>query len=726
MTSARKGEKKNVPLALTVNDHIQKNGDFLGLWDNTMDFEASRVPFYGIYWKGMRYLSDMVILLDGTPLLPLFSSTLCLDGHIPSPFFRHIRLLGPSISNLMDNTSQPSIVVDGPLLIDRGRFCFPEGMVEELTVHNHGPLPIRVPISIMLKADFLDIMDVRGIRNPPPNHLVSTLFSPLINTLTLSCLGLDHVERTTRAMVTNLDVDWKEGILSGELKLLPHQARTFRLHIVCDEKTEISRKGRRVRALKVPRSISHLLTKDERDKAKFRGMWPRITSSGLPIERWTENAINDLRILLTPTRHGPFPYAGIPWFSTPFGRDALITGYSTLWAFPSLTRSVLLFLAATQAEMDDPFRDAEKGKILHEFRYGEAGSASMIPFGRYYGSIDSTPLFVALSWEYFRRTGDFRTIFRLRKSLFQAMEWIEKKGVDPSSGFLVYSGDHGKGLVQKGWKDSGDSVFHANGELATDPIALSEVQGYLYMAYLGYSQLSSLFGDHLRVRIFEKKAQILKERFNKSFWSEKIRMFALAIDGTGKRCEVRTSNAGHLLFSGIAEEKYARTTARELLKSDMFSGWGIRTLGTREVRYNPVSYHNGSIWPHDNAMILAGFSRYDLGEELSVLAGAYFNTLSFLPSERPPELYCGFEKGSGTEGPLSYPTSCRIQAWSVASLFLAIQSIAAMDFDTSPRHDINHFAGEIPSIGSLKIENISNQSKININNEIRGFFTREL
>ena len=703
MTINQEEARTHVPLALTVNDHLQKNGDFLGLWDNTMDFEVGRVPFYGLYWKGMRHLSKLLLLLDGRALLPLFSAAPSWNGHSSSPYFRHLRLLGPSLSSFLDAPNDPHISIDGPLLVERRRFCFSNGFVEELTVHNHGPFPIQVPITMMLEADFVDIMDVRGIRTPLPTHRVTDTYSTETNSLTLSCLGQDKVERETIVQAENLALVWREGSLTGMMALSPKQSLTAMIQIQCREKTGENLNCNVSGARKNVLPISRHLEKDLRDQKKFRKMWPRISCDGVPLSRWTDNAINDLRILLTPTRYGHFPYAGIPWFSTPFGRDALMTGFSTLWAFPSLTKSVLLFLAATQAREDDAFRDAEKGKILHEFRFGEAGSDPMVPFGRYYGSIDATPLFIALSWEYLRRTNDYRTILRLKNPLFRAMMWIEQKGLDPSTGFLAYSADQGKGLVQKGWKDSGDSVFHANGELATDPVALAEVQGYLYMAYHGYSKLSEVFGDFTTGERFEKKAHDLKERFNKHFWSEKIRMFALALDGRGNRCEVRTSNAGHLLFSGIAHEKYAKVTAKEILKSDMFSGWGIRTLGTKEVRYNPVSYHNGSIWPHDNAVILAGFSRYNLERELSILADAYFRTLSFLPSERPPELYCGFEKGSSSEGPLSYPTSCRIQAWSVASIFLAIQAIASMDFDGSTRFGINHYAERIPSLGSLQI-----------------------
>ncbi len=704
-THDREEARTHIPLALTVNDHLQKNGDSLGLWDNTMDFDSDRVPFYGLYWKGMRHLAQLLLLLDGRALLPLFSASLSGNGDPTSPYFRHLRLLGPALSSFVDGSIDPRLAIDGPLLVDRRRFFFSNGLLEELTVHNHGPFQLRVPLAMMLEADFVDIMDIRGIRTPLPKHDVRVAYSDPSGPLTFSCTGQDGIERETTVRVGNLSMKWGEGGLSGTLTLPPKQSLTIRIQIQCREKPGKMIKDNPSRSRNNIRPISSLLKEDLRKQKKFREMWPLISSSGAPLSRWSENAINDLRILLTPTRYGPFPYAGIPWFSTPFGRDSLIAGFSTLWAFPTLTKSVLLFLAATQAKEEDPFRDAEKGKILHEFRYGEAGSDPMVPFGRYYGSIDATPLFIALSWEYLRRTRDFRTIFRLRKPLFNAMMWIEQK-IDPSTGFLSYSADQGKGLVQKGWKDSGDSVFHATGELAAGPIALSEVQGYLFMAYHGYSKLLKIYGDQTTAERFEKKAHDLKERFNKHFWSEKIRMFALALDGRGNRCEVRTSNAGHLLFSGIAHDKYAKITARETLKSDMFSGWGIRTLGSREIRYNPVSYHNGSVWPHDNAIILAGFSRYNLERELSILADAYFRTLSYLPFQRPPELYCGFDKGPSSEGPLSYPTSCRIQAWSVASVFLAIQAVASMDFDTSTRFDINHYAQRIPALGSLRIENL--------------------
>ena len=258
------------------------------------------------------------------------------------------------------------------------------------------------------------------------------------------------------------------------------------------------------------------------------------------------------------------------------------------------------------------------------------------------------------------------------------MEWIDRFGLEPTSGFLVYSGDIEGGLVQKGWKDSGDSIFHSDGRIAPHPIALPEVQGYLYMAYLGYSMLLSVWGEGRKSRIYKQKALTLKDNFNDCFWSPSNRMFALAVDGKGHPCEVRSSNAGHVLFTGIAKHSLARMTGKEIMAPDMFSGFGIRTVGINEIRYNPVSYHNGSVWPHDNALIIEGLRRYGMKNEAKRLANAYLSTLSSFPGERPPELYCGFAKESTATTPLPYPTSCRIQAWSVSSVFLVLHSLQSM------------------------------------------------
>jgi glycogen debranching enzyme len=708
MIGHRENKSGKHPLLLTLGDHLFKNGDLLGLWDAALNIDTENISFHGLYWKGMRYLSTWKMEIGQTGIYPLDSIQSSEINRGISPYYDHVRLLGPYLKNLFLADNKQNVDFDGPLLIDRARFCGSSWMIEEVSVYNHAPFDLKIPLRLQVKTDFHDMMDVRGIRTDTAPAYLESLFNPKNNELIIRYNGTDYIERKTIVHIDGLSMDWYDSCLNTTLTIPPLQYQSFRMTVKCAESrkpTSLSSPALSDRIKKL--KISSSLKKDQAARNIFREEWPLIDGEGLPLKKWTDNAIDDIRVLLSRTKQGYFPYAGIPWFSTPFGRDALITGFSTLWAFPALSKSILLFLAAKQAKKKDLFHDAEPGKILHEFRYGEAGKDPSVPFGVYYGSVDSTPLFVALCWSYYSRTLDKDLLLKLKPVLIRAMNWIEKYGVHPDTGFLVYFKDPKKGLIQKGWKDSQDSVFHSDGSLAEHPIALSEVQGYLYMAYHGFSKIMDIYKEPSLSKHFEKKAIILKARFNREFWSDKINMFSLAIDGNKRPCEVRASNAGHLLISGIADSNYAKQTALELLKSDLYSGWGIRTLSAKESRFNPVSYHNGSVWPHDNAIIMAGFAKYGLRKELSSLAGSYFSTLPKLPSERPPELYCGFTKEE-SDSPLSYPTSCRIQSWSVASIFLVIQSIANLGFDAKPTEYFEK--SSLPySLNKLTINNISSQ-----------------
>ncbi|MHB1605548.1 MAG: amylo-alpha-1,6-glucosidase [Leptospirales bacterium] len=408
--------------------------------------------------------------------------------------------------------------------------------------------------------------------------------------------------------------------------------------------------------------------------------WPEVVSSDLFIDRCYRQAIEDLRILCTPAREGLVPYAGLPWFATVFGRDSLITGLSTLWAYPALSRTILLFLGRLQSRRTDPYRAAEPGKILHEMRTGEMCNTNEIPFGRYYGSVDSTPLYLILAAQYLDRTGDYPFLEKLWPVIERAFSWIERYGVDPRTGFLVYRGDTNGGLVQQGWKDSEDSVFHANGELASHPIALAEVQSYLYWAYDSFAAIASRLGHSSFSNSCQTLAVRLRKSFLNAFWIPEMKIFALALDGEMKPCRVRSSNAGHVLLSGLVSPRMAALLGKSLMEKDLFSGWGIRTLGNKEIRFNPVSYHNGSVWPHDNAMILWGMSRHGLLRPVEELSEGFLDGLRYFRDQRPPELYCGFDRKEG-EGPFAYPTSCSPQAWSVASLFMLIQSLGGFRFE---------------------------------------------
>ena len=443
-----------------------------------------------------------------------------------------------------------------------------------------------------------------------------------------------------------------------------------------------------------------------------------VASSNENLNRWLCRSQADIASLISQTSQGPYPFAGTPWFSAPFGRDGIFTALQTLWVNPSLGRDVLSFLAQTQAQERDPYREAEPGKILHEARFGEMVNLGELPYKEYYGSIDATPLYIVLAGEYLRNTGDMAFIYSIWESLLQAISWIESSINQHPLGFLAYVQSSSQGLLHHGWKDSYDCVYHRDGKDAKAPIALCEVQAYVYSAFKAMAKIADareLLNEGERWR---RQAQKLRRRFNQHFWLDELATYALALDGQAKPCQIRSSNAGHTLYSGICETKYVASLVDTLMGPDSFCGWGIRTIAASEKRFNPMSYHNGSVWPHDTAYIAAGLSKRGYQGEALALFEGMFAASQRLDQQRMPELFCGFDE-QFAEQPILYPFACAPQAWAAGAVFMLIQSFLGMQID-GRRQQVRLFNPKLPAdVDSLVLSELKVGPSSHISLEFR-------
>ncbi len=638
-----------------------KHGDTFGMFDEFGDvLEVPHSP-YGLFHHDTRFLSRLLLTVEGHRPLML-SSTVQTDN-----------------VTLDVDLTNPDIFTGGELLLSkdtfhvaRAKFLWQASCYELFTIASYAERTQRLRLALELDADFADLFEIRGSRRTRRGAVRADVRGPAEVAFVYE--SVDGLPRVTRICFSAAPEYLEPGRAEFSLELPARGRRALGVTVHCEAGPQ--------RPAPPERRFFSALRQARRTSSGTRASLPGIESSNDVFNSVMSRSSADLAMLMTDTPHGPYPYAGVPWFSTAFGRDGIITALETLWFDPAIARGVLRFLAAHQAREENAAADMEPGKILHEVRECELARLGEVPFGRYYGSVDSTPLFVALAGQYWQRTRDRATLEALWPAVRAALGWIARHGDRNGDGFVDYGRKRDSGLRNQGWKDSDDAVFHADGRLAEAPIALCEVQGYTYLAYREAALMAFDLNEKSLSQELEEEAERLQSRFEAAFWCEELGTYALAIDGDGKPCQVRSSNAGQVLFTGIARAERAARVVQGLLGPDFFTGWGIRTLGAREARFNPTSYHNGSVWPHDNALIALGMSLYGHNAAALSVTSALFDAAAHMHLRRLPELFCGFDRRRG-KAPTLYPVACAPQAWAACAPFALLQACLGLEVDAA-------------------------------------------
>src|SRR5947208_2089052 len=632
-----------------------KHDDTFIVLDSHGDIGASAGGPDGLFNADTRYLARLEMVLD--EVQPLLLGTNLRDDN---------SALTVDLTNSDVYRNGRLALQKDTLHIVRSIFLWRGTAYQRIGLQNHGDRPASFDLTLLFDNDFADLFEVRGERRSRRGVGSGKRLGP--TDVMLEYNGLDGKWRGTALHFDPRPTRLSANAATYHLDLAPRQVRSVFVAASCNKPATV----------KPARFFRGLLAHRRETRGLTAGAASIETSNNIFNEVLCQS-MADLNMLMTNTPQGRYPYAGIPWYSTTFGRDGIITAMQMLWIDPRVARGVLKRLAFYQAKTFDPLADAEPGKILHEMRGGEMAALREVPFAQYYGSVDSTSLFVLLAGLYVERTGDEATLRELWPAIEAALSWIDGPDDPDGDGFVEYQRASEQGLANQGWKDSFDAIFHADGQLAEGYIALCEVQGYVFAGKRLAARCARRLGFAAKARQLEDEAEKLAARFEEAFWCPELGTYALALDGAKQPCKVRTSNAGQLLFTGIIGEDRARMVAADLMRPRFFTGWGIRTVALGEARYNPMSYHNGSIWPHDNALIALGLARYGLKHSIEHLFKGLFGAASYMDLRRLPELFCGFHREK-RRGPTLYPVACAPQAWASATVFSLIEALLGLEF----------------------------------------------
>ncbi|ADL08467.1 amylo-alpha-1,6-glucosidase [Thermosediminibacter oceani] len=639
---------------------IKEDGVFVETCESG-DIEESTL---GMFYQDTRYLSKYELKINGKR--PVF-----LSASAEKNYFKEVYLA--------DEKNE--------VLISRKSCIYKNTFNERIRLTNYGLRTSELYLTIELDADFKHMFEVRGFAG---RKGTGKKLAPVVEPrkIILRYTGSDNILRSTVITFSRNITSFKDGRLGFSVELGPKES--FDL-CVCVHAGEIDSQD----------FISSDFEKNFKAIRESYDLWfercTKVFTDSSQFNNLYKRSLADLRMLLSDFGEGPMAVAGIPWFAVPFGRDSIITGIQALLANTEIARGTLGTMARYQGQKLDPWSDEEPGKIMHELRQGELVNTKEVPFGPYYGTLDATPLFLILLSEYYNWTGDKKFFMELFPAAEKALKWMEQYGDRDGDSFLEYIREKEGGLVNQGWKDSKDSVVFSDGRLADPPIALAEIQGYAYDALMRMARIYGELGKKEKANGLLRKAAHLKERFHRAFWMEDKKYFAEALDGEKRKVDSITSNPGHCLWSGMLEYEKAVLVADRLLSDELFSGWGIRTMSCREAAYNPASYHNGSVWPHDNSLIALGLARYGFKDHLKKLISGMIAASEYFEYCRLPELFCGFSREDG--GPVRYPVACSPQAWAAATPIALLQAMLGMRIDAAQKcielnpalpEDINH------------------------------------
>lgn len=692
-----------------MNYRVIKENDLFLMTDKSGDIPDNDQSGLGLYTRDTRFLSRMEIRINNQR--PILLSSAADENYIST-----IRLTNPHMEE------------DGKLIlwresveIERTRFIYEGALYETFKLTSYYPKAIQFDFSVLLDADFTDMFVIRGFQHGKLGSKTGERSAP--GERVISYLGADELLRETK-----VKWDTQESRISetGEVHFdveLKHQESVeiaFFIAPMINGNEPLQHEPKEA------------MNKLRASYASWNALSTSISSDMPLFNKLYHRGVQDLRVLLTDLGYGQFPVAGLPWYSVPFGRDSLIAALQMLSSNPQIAKGTLLTMAAYQGQKEDEWRDEQPGKVMHEIRYGELAATNQVPFTPYYGTIDATPLFLLLTAEYYHWTGDLDFVSSLMPHLNAALNWIKEYGDYDKDSFVEYYQKSSKGIANQGWKDSADSVIHSNGDYAEAPIALVEVQGYVYQALTRLAPIFKSLGHEEQAEVMEKDAAQLRTRFEEDFWMNDEQFYAIALDKDKKRVDSVTSNAGHILMSGIASPERAKAVAARLVAPDLFGGYGIRTMSTAATGYNPMSYHDGSVWPHDNSLCLLGLSQSGFTEEAITVMQGLLNAADQFEYYRLPELYCGYSDQLGA--PVPYPVACSPQAWAAGTPLTFVQALLGLQPNALTRqitikpallNGMNDLKVEQLQIGngtlSLRVSRVDNEPKLEILSNQTGY-----